>query len=126
MPEKVHLVVPEETTAYEILELANKTNSAYNFKVSETSYGRMITSINGTEQNKDNGTYWLLYEREEREEKEERIARFGVDLFIPKNNTCIIFKYEGCSGKNTKGDKEKENDRMAADEEKENDLMVEN
>ena len=109
-------MVPENTTAYEILELAYKNNSAYKFKVLQTSYGRMITSINGTEQNSTNGTYWLLYEKEQKEESEEKMARYGVDLFIPKNNTCIIFKYEGCSDKNTKGKAavpDEENDHKA-------------
>ena len=115
-------MVPENTTAYEILELASKNNSAFKFNVSEFSFGRMITSINGTEQNSTNGTYWLLYEKEQKEESEEKMARYGVDLFIPKNNTCIIFKYEGCSEKNTK----KKTKKKPADKEKENDLMVKN
>lgn len=101
-------MVPENTTAYEILELASKKNSAYEFKVLKTSYGRMITSINGTEQNSTNGTYWLLYE------SKEKMARHGVDLFIPKNHTCIIFKYEGCSEKKTKAAPNEENVSMPA------------
>ena len=124
MPEKVHLVVPENTTAYEILELASKNNSAYKFEFWKYSFGRMITSINGVKQDSNSGSYWLLYEKEQKEGSEEKMARYGVDLFIPKNNTCIIFKYEGCSEKNTKGDKEKENDPMAAGKEKEYDPMA--
>ena len=96
MPEQVHLVVPEKTTAYEILELAFKNNNAYKFEALEFSYGRMITSINGVKQDSNTGSYWLLYE------SENIMARDGVDLFIPKNNTCIIFKYERCSEDKTK------------------------
>ena len=77
------------------MELASRNNNAYKFEFLKTSYGRMITSINGVKQDSENETYWLLYE------SEEKMARDGVDLFIPKDNTCIIFKYEKCSEDNT-------------------------
>ena len=57
----------------------------------------MITEISGIKQNSDkNGYYWILYE------KEGSPARDGVDLFRPKNNTCIIFKYETCADESEK------------------------
>lgn len=89
-PEKVVLVVPEKTTAYEILKRAAEVNSEYIFEAFQTSYGRMITSISGVVQEPFTGHYWSLYE------SENVLARDGVDLFIPKNDTCIIFKYEQC------------------------------
>ena len=97
IPENVSLVVPEKATAYEILKLAANSNSAYEFEVLETSYGRMITSINNVQQNSKTGSYWSLYEN-------DKAARDGVDLFIPKNNTCILFKYVqcGCSEQESK------------------------
>ena len=87
-------MVPENATAYEILKEAADSNTAYKFEALTTSYGRMVTKIAGVEQNQDKGSYWALYE------SESMLARDGVDLFIPKNNTCIIFKYEGCTEKN--------------------------
>lgn len=103
IPENVTLVVPEKTTAYEILELAAKNNSAYKFEALGTSYGRMITSINNVQQNSSTGSYWSLYE-------DEKAAPDGVDLFIPKNNTCIIFKYERCGSSEEKSKSKPESD----------------
>ena len=97
-PANVSLVVPQNATAYEILKEAADSNVAYKFEVLTTSYGRMVTKIAGVEQNQDKEYYWALYENE------KMLARDGVDLFIPKNNTCIIFKYEGCAEKSNVAD----------------------
>ena len=93
-PDKVDLVVPEKATAYEILVEAAKADNMYQFKALETSYGRMITTIGDLEQDHSSGYYWLLYENEATKAKD------GVDLFVPRNNTCIKFKYENCSSDN--------------------------
>ena len=109
--QEVTLVVPEKATAYEILELAAKNNSAYQFKALETSYGRMITSINNVQQNSETGSYWSLYEN-------DKPARDGVDLFIPKNNTYIIFKYEQCGSSEEKSTNSSEEESTSSSEEK--------
>ena len=111
IPENVTLVVPEKTTAYEILKLAAKNNSAYEFEVLETSYGRMITSINNVQQNSETGSYWSLYEN-------DKPARDGVDLFIPKNNTYIIFKYKQCGSSEEKSTNFSEEESTSSSEEK--------
>ena len=90
-PQEVVLLVPEKATAYDILKRAAHNNAVYKFKALKTSYGRMITAISDVEQNPTTGHYWALYE------SDTVLARDGVDLFIPKDNTCIIFKYERCA-----------------------------
>ncbi|XP_028396575.1 transcobalamin-1-like [Dendronephthya gigantea] len=99
------VVVRGKATAYDVLAKAAEKNDMYKFKELKTSYGRMITEISGIKQNSgNNGYYWTLYE------KEGFPARDGVDLFRPKNNTCIIFKYESCADESAnKGKNENKN-----------------
>jgi hypothetical protein len=91
IPEKVFLLVPENATAYEILKQAADSDASYKFEELTTTYGRMITEISGVQQNHETGYYWSLYE------SDNVLAQNGVDLFIPKNDACIIFKYERCA-----------------------------
>lgn len=91
MLDPVVVKVPEKTSAYEILQYAADVNAKYKFEVLQTSYGRMITSICDVKQDPSTGYYWSLYESESVQAKD------GVDLFIPTDNSCIIFKYERCA-----------------------------
>lgn len=87
--------VYENTTAYETLKLASQRHRdrTFDFEELHSSYGKMITSISGVKQNPESNYYWALYEND------NKMSNDGVDVLIPKNNTCVIFKYEQYSCK---------------------------
>jgi hypothetical protein len=88
-PEPVHLIVPENTKAYDILTLAAKENPSYKFTTKEDPpYGHFVTSIDGVCEDEANKKYWMMYS------DPHTLAPTGVDNFYPKNGSCTIFKYQ--------------------------------
>ena len=88
MVSPVYLIVPEKTTAYEILKLAAKINPNFQFKAKKFSFGRMITAFSANVKGEQPDFSWMLYS------DDNSLSTNGVDIFTPENNTCIIFKYQ--------------------------------
>ena len=80
------VVAPNETTAFEFLQLAAQINPCYNFKYKVFSIGRSITSICFVRQNTTTNFYWFIYLNGE-------LSPVGADLLKPKNGDILTYEY---------------------------------
>jgi hypothetical protein len=87
-PPSVSVTVLNGTNAHDILVLASKQHACYRFTTTMTAWGRSITSICGVAKDPANKKYWTIYS------DPNTSATSGIDTFLPKDGSCVIFKYK--------------------------------
>ena len=86
-PPQQMVVILNGSTAFDALKEASKLDRCYGFVFEWTSLGPSIQSICKVKNNRDKNYYWMFYVN-------NKIASVGVGNYKPKENECIVMKYQ--------------------------------